>query len=171
MTQLALVPAPEGPASSAVLSPCGRYRYRLERRWTPGPALLWVMLNPSTADASADDNTIRRVVTFTRREGFGAVVVVNLFGRRATDPECLRDFGDQIGPDNDWHVMREACDAGKVIVAWGGTDAPRYPDRIRRTVDLLKPRELWCLGTTANGSPRHPLYVRGGAPLVPWRMP
>jgi hypothetical protein len=161
-------PEPPTVTSSAVLSPCGRYRYRLERRWAPGPALLWVMLNPSTADAEQDDATIRRVVGFTRREGFAAAVVCNLFGLRATNPDAIDDCGfNPVGPDNDWHIMREACEAARVVVAWGGR---LLPDRPGRVVKLLAPRELWCLGTTAAGHPRHPLYVRGDQPLVPWRM-
>src|SRR5689334_20041621 len=71
---------------SAVLSPCGLYRYRLTRRWGDGPALLFVMLNPSTADATEDDPTIRRCTGFAKREGMPAIEVVNLFAWRATDP-------------------------------------------------------------------------------------
>lgn len=169
MTQLALVPAVDFAPASAVLSPCGRYRYRLERRWAPGAPLLWVMLNPSTADATEDDNTIRRVVRFTQREGFGAAVVVNLFAWRATDPTDLFRCVGPEGPDNDWHLMREACEAARVVVAWGNVSGRMLPARVRRVLEQLAPRELWCLGTTAAGHPRHPLYVRADQPLVLWR--
>lgn len=71
---------------SATISECGRYRYRLTRRFADGPCATFVMLNPSTADETIDDPTIRRCRNFAIREGCGGLVVVNLFAYRATDP-------------------------------------------------------------------------------------
>lgn len=148
------------PERSAVLSPCGRYRYLLERCWDPaGTTVTWVMLNPSTADADVDDPTIRRVVGFSKAWGHGRARVVNVYGLRATDPAELvraRKAGlDPVGQFNDQHIQ-EAIEDATVVVAWGGhTIRRRRPDLER----LLAYRALHCLGVTKDGSPKHPLYV------------
>jgi len=127
------------------------------------------MLNPSTADAEIDDPTIRRCMGFTRREGFDAMVVVNLCAFRATDPRELLDADDPGGPENgEW--IHKACFQGTTIVcAWGAIPKP-----IRKFADLAVKlmrddgygEKLKCLGKTKDGQPRHPLYVRADAPLV-----
>src|SRR4029079_19593153 len=104
----------------AVMSPCGRYRYRLTRVWDESrPAVCWVMLNPSTADAVKDDPTIRRGSSFSWSWGAGGLVVVNLFAFRATNPADLLDAPDPVGPENDAHVRDAAKGAGLVMAAWG----------------------------------------------------
>ncbi len=156
---------------SARISDCGRYRYTLLRRWGTRPkGVTWIMLNPSTADAEIDDPTIRRCMTFTERLGYNAMMVVNLFALRATHPVLLLDAEDPVGEANPiW--LRKALHQGKILVAaWGVVKKP-----IRSGVDYIVKlmREdgynLKCLGTTKDGSPRHPLYVRGDAPLVEWK--
>ncbi|MCI0635552.1 MAG: DUF1643 domain-containing protein [Actinobacteria bacterium] len=155
--------------SSATFSPCGRYRYTLERSWADDvEPLVWIMLNPSTADAELDDPTIRRVTRFTRDAGVGALLVVNLYALRATDPARL--WNDPVGPvgsRNDEVLAEAASSGGGVVVAAWGALAPRG-----RVEDVLAGPlagvELLCLGTTAAGAPRHPLYVRADQPLVPW---
>ena len=111
------------PTSTAEISPCGLYRYRLTRTWdAAAPALLFVMLNPSTADASEDDPTIRRCLGFARRERAGGLVVANLFAFRATDPKALEDAADPIGPDNARWI--ETCvreTSGPIVAAWGAS--------------------------------------------------
>src|SRR5690349_10964150 len=108
---------------SAIISDCGRYRYRLERIIGPsGPVLVVVMLHPSTADASVDDATIRWLISFCRRRGYGKLVVVNLFAVRATDPKDMRAAADPVGADNHEHVVRAArlgMKEGDVFCAWG----------------------------------------------------
>lgn len=154
--------------SEAVLSPDGAYRYVLHRRWdAAGPVMAWVGLNPSTADASADDATIRRMSAFARREGCGGICVLNLYALRSPDPAALARHPDPVGPDNDsW--LRGLAPDGPVIAAWGAHAAAgaRWP----AVTELLAAAgiTLSCLGTTADGSPRHPLYVRADAPLSPW---
>ncbi len=143
----------------------GVYRYRLWRRWARGPALVFMMLNPSTADAEQDDPTIRRCAGFARREGAAALEVVNLYALRSSDPRELVGHPDPEGPDNLETVTAVMSEALDVVVAWGGS-APRVtPSGIR---SLLDHRDLWCLGTTAGGDPRHPLYVRADTPLRRW---
>ncbi len=157
--------------SSAVLSDCGTYRYELRRSWDPAGSLCaWVMLNPSMADADLDDPTIRRCRSFSRSWGYGGIVVVNLYVLRATDPEQLRRHLDPVA-DNDDYIKAAARDAGAVVCAWGA-----HPFAVRRAgvvTGLLRSCTgagvaMHCLGTTNSGAPRHPLYVHGATPRVPF---
>lgn len=145
----------------AVLSPDGVYRYALTRSWDDhAPRDVWIMLNPSTADASLDDPTIRRCMGFSRGWGAGGIWVVNLFALRATNPAELLTHTEPTGLHNDTVidlVMARARDTGgRVIAAWGA-----HPAAADRAVDLMhRTRRLQCLGVTKAGHPRHPLYVR-----------
>lgn len=164
--------------SDALISPCGLYRYWLSRTWDDAlPVVCWIMLNPSTADASKDDPTIRRVTAFSRAWGFGGFVVVNLFALRATDPrQLLRAEYPIASPDhlmkfcenmNDFWILRQAM-SRRVIVAWGAGGALNRRDR--EVMDLLKGRKVECIGTTAARHPRHPLYLPATATPVPFLM-
>jgi hypothetical protein len=141
----------------AVLSADGMYRYSLWRRWGAGPRVLWVMLNPSTADERRDDPTIRRCIGFSRAWGFGAMEVVNLFALRATEPAAVAAHAHPIGPENDRRIRAAAKRADATIAAWGAFDwaAPRA----ERVLPWLGAAQ--CLGRTAGGFPRHPLYAPG----------
>lgn len=158
--------------NDALLSPDGRYRYRLTRRWDDGPTAVWIMLNPSTADASDDDPTIRRCITFSQREGCGSLIVVNLCAYRATDPKALMQAGregiDIQGPGNADHLQAALSEGSFTVAAWGAhaahrAIAPHTPARI------VVHRPMQCLGRTQAGHPRHPLYVRGDQPLEVFR--
>ncbi len=153
--------------SSAVLSKCGKYRYRLDRRWGDGPICGFIMLNPSTADADLDDPTIRRCIGFAKREGCGSLMVGNLFAFRATDPMVMADSDDPDGPENRHFLtnMAERVD-GPLIAAWGSHWMAR--DMASEWVCKTFGRRLMCLGKTKDGHPRHPLYVKGDTPLVPY---
>ena len=165
------LPGLESEIRSATFSPDERYRYDLLRSWGEGPIALWVMLNPSTADATQDDPTIRRCRAFSRREGAGGLVVVNLFAFRATRPTKLLAQRDPVGPDNEARIEHWLGnpDVGLVIAAWGQwRDAqplkPRCPDVARLAADADV--AMHCLGRTKeHGSPRHPLYVRANKAL------
>jgi len=156
----------------AVISPCGLFRYVLTRRWGDGPYMLFIMLNPSTADARFNDPTIRRCIEFAKREGFGGLVVVNLYAFRATKPAVLENTLDRVGPMNqayliDW-ATRPEC--GKIVVAWGAHPIAKQR-RIVPEMLIWMGCELHCLGTTKHGQPRHPLYLRGNQPLERWNPP
>ena len=155
---------------TAVLSECGTYRYRLERAWSDDPRDVWLMLNPSTADATLDDPTIRRCVGFSRRWGAGGIVVANLYALRATDPAELERHPDPVGPANDAHiadVVQHAWrDGARIVCAWGA-----HPFAASRALDVaegLRDMLPVCLGTTRSGAPRHPLYVRADVVPVRW---
>jgi len=175
--QLALIPADSPPEMirTAVISDCGRYRYELRRIWDPaGPLLEFVMLNPSTADGSVDDNTIRRCIAFAKAWGYGGIVVRNLYALRATNPEALLNYrggtGDAYGPRNDEFIGNHVADC--TIVAWGAHAAALAPDAVVtiRVLQMCRPR-LYCLGTNANGSPKHPLYVPSSRTPTRWEPP
>lgn len=152
---------------AAIISPCGKYRYRLQRQWSGGALLPFVMLNPSTADADIDDPTIRRCMGFARREGAAGIEVVNLFAFRATKPSIMLAAEDPVGPENE-RAMYELALAAKcgdvpIICAWGANAGDAGP----RAIEYLKGQgaTLRCLGKTAGGHPRHPLYVKADQPL------
>lgn len=145
--------------SGALFDATGVYRYRLWRRWDEGPAACFIMLNPSTADADVDDPTIRRCLSFARAWGYAALDVVNLYAYRATNPKHLRAVSDPVGPENAMHMADAVASAGIVIAAWGGARGLTLP---------VIERELHCLAANRDGSPRHPLYVRGDALPIPF---
>lgn len=156
-------------AMAAVISEDGLYRYELKRRWSDHgtQALCWVMLNPSTADGTRDDPTIRRVIGFSKLWGWSGIVVVNLFALRATDPRRLLTHPDPVGPENDerggfWirHLP--------TIVAWGASTMARQRVAWIREQAERSQYPLRCLGTTRDGSPRHPLFVRSSTQPVEW---
>lgn len=144
--------------ATAVLSECGRYRYRLERRWGRGSAALFVMLNPSTADANVDDRTIRRCIGYAHRWGYPALSVVNLYAYRATDPRELWKAPDPIGPENNRHLIEAAAEAGVVVAAWG---VHAQSQRVDEVLTLPGLSRATALALSRDGHPRHPLYLRG----------
>lgn len=160
---------------TAAISDCGTYRYRLTRHWGTGHAMPFVMLNPSTADAEIDDPTIRRCMSFARREGAGGIIVVNLFGYRTPSPKELWEVDGlkRHGPQNEHAIYNVANDAIEtrmpIVCAWGAGAG----DKANFTVEWLKAKQcsLVCLGTTKDGHPRHPLYVKGDQLLIPFPTP
>lgn len=163
---------------SAILSPCGLYRYRLERDLgglISGPTVAWIMVNPSTADATADDPTIRKVIGFSQRMGARRIIVGNLFAFRATDIKALRTAADPVGPDGDQHLWQIMAAAGRIVVAWG--PCAKLPKDLRRrwreVVDIAELRglPLFCIGTAGDGHLLHPLMPSYDRPILPWSPP
>jgi hypothetical protein len=149
----------------AELSPCGRFRYLLVRRWAElGPALPVILLNPSKADAERDDATVRMLMRFAWRWQFSGIVLANLYAMRSTDPQGLR-AGDRIGPENDRYLNQLLASAAKgrgwALVGWGdqGRELEDFGDRVMLTCLLSAKHgvELRALGETKRGSPWHPL--------------
>lgn len=135
------------------------YRYAMVRRWQEAPHCTWVMLNPSTATERENDPTVRRCEGFSRQWGFGGYAVVNLFAYRSTDPRELGRITDPIGRDNDSMIIEMTRRAGRIVVAWGADKMA--VGRGARVTQMLTNLDLtlWCLGATAAGMPRHPLYI------------
>jgi hypothetical protein len=159
---------------SAVISDDGRYRYELRRAWDiSAPPFVLGMLNPSTADAEIDDPTIIRGMSRAQRLGCGSLIVWNLGAGRATDPADWKAMPDPIGPEN-WSWVRNAleeCEArsGTAVVAWGAHGSFLDLDKRALAIAEAVGVTLHCLGRTAAGQPRHPLYIRNDQPLEPYR--
>lgn len=160
--------------STAWFDSTGLYRYELTRRWERGPYACFILLNPSTADAVKDDQTIRKCCSYARRWNMGGIVVVNVFAWRATDPKDLfkvareqpqhHDMitGGQLNDD----AIHDACVGARAVIAgWGVHGGGRALDVLRLLLIDWR-REVHCLGVTQDYHPRHPLYVRGDATPV-----
>ena len=106
--------------NTAILSDCGKYRYSLTRNWdSEKPKVLFIMLNPSTADADNDDPTIRRCINFAKYWGYGGLHVCNLFAYRATNPKELLHIDNPLGDQNIYHMKKLANEAEIIVCAWG----------------------------------------------------
>ena len=156
------------------------YRYVLERIGIGsslfpargvGSRILWVMLNPSTADDHHDDATIRRIIGFSRRDGFDNLAVVNLFAIRSTDPRRLRHYEVRhliVGPENDRTIVREAARADRIVVAWGAHG--RFLDRDQAVLRLLAAHDVYCLGVSKHrGVPLHPVRLPADQDMILFR--
>lgn len=153
--------------AQAMFSRDGKYRYLLTRRWAlTGTHCVWLMLNPSTATASEDDNTVNRITGYSRRWGHAGLVVVNLFAVRSTDPKLLATIPDPVGPVNDT-IIRQVCRPGTQIIAAWGAHGTRF-GRAAQVVKMLDGVDLSCLGVTGNGQPKHPLYCPLGLMPKPY---
>lgn len=159
---MTLEPSSTAPIKSAVVSSCGAYRWALSRSWIPTlGTVMFVMLNPSTADAEMDDPTVRKCVGFARQWGRGAVLIGNLFAFRTKEPKLLRRAADPVGASNDEALAWMAAAADMIVVAWGSrAKHPELVDRARAVVEgPLADRPLLCLKLLPNGDPGHPLFA------------
>lgn len=154
---MAIAASPAG----ASFSSCRRWRYLLWRRWDAArPVANFLMLNPSTADEFRLDPSCTRARVYAERWGFGALIVTNLFGWRATDPREMRTAPEPIGRANDRAILRAAREAKLVVCAWGNHGA--HLERSAGVLELLRTAgvDLHALRVTGAGEPAHPLYLR-----------
>lgn len=149
--------------SGAIFSPCRKYRYLLWRYWGPGRAFAhFCALNPSTADETADDPTIRREIAFAKRFGADGLIKTNLFAFRATDPRDMKACSEPIGPLNDDWIYEAATVSCVDVAAWGVHGTHMGRDMVVRGMCIN-----WkCLGVTKDGHPKHPLYLKSDTPLI-----
>lgn len=170
--------------SHAEISECGLYRWTLERllvapqtpslielptsmhRFLKG-TLLVIMLNPSTADATVNDATIRTLIRMVRIWGYESFIVLNLYAYRSTDPKVLKKVADPIGPLNDEYIKAYAEVFPDVLVGWGNHAEPK---RAAQVISLLRSLDanIYTVGQNANGSPKHPLYTAATTKLTPY---
>ena len=162
---------------SAIISDCGRYRYRLERIGPGEGSTAIIMVNPSTADAEQDDHTIRKLRGFGERHNWGRLIVGNLFAYRATDVRELGRVDDPIGRPENWHYLNGMLgEADRIIVAWG--PVAKQPRHLRDTWrDIPHLARQWgkgllCIGSPAKcGHPKHPLMLSYELPILNWSAP
>lgn len=158
--------------NTCIFSPCRTWRYALRHTWADSPddrerSIVWIGLNPSTADENQLDPTLRRIRNYSRDWGFNTFHMLNLFAFRATDPRAMRRAPDPVGPDNDRWMLETARHADRIICAWGRHG--RHLGRDAAVLALLQDFPLECLDRTKDGMPRHPLYLKSGllpAPLA-----
>ena len=164
--------------SGAVFTACMGYRVKLWRRWKPGlPMLMFLLLNPSTADEAVPDPTVTRCMARAFAMGYGGVYIGNIFALRSTDPAALYVAADPVGAHNDAALTEMARDAGAVIFGCGNHGALKC--RAVEVLKLLEPlgKPLMALAVNGTGYPKHPLYVAYetqprtwyGLPLLPGR--
>ena len=160
------------PMHNAAFSPDRRYRYWLEALLSDEDGVcLFVMLNPSTADEVQSDPTVTRAKGFARSWRYGKLWVCNIFAFRSTDPKALRQTGDPIGEDNDYHILKSARAADRIVCAWGNHG--EHLDRGNETVRMLRKAglsdKMRHLGMTKLNQPKHPLYLRADTQPIAWR--
>lgn len=174
MADRILVGAAEAKGNGAVISDCRTYRYVLWRSLSGAGlagSVLWVMVNPSTADAWTDDATIRKVMGFSRRWGFAQARVVNLYALRSRNPKALLTHPEPVGPENDRYICLEASVADGIVLAWGNNADPARARDVRGLIRMNteaggehptrreRSTPIWHLGLTGPGQPKHPLML------------
>jgi hypothetical protein len=130
--------------------------------------VMFIGLNPSTADETKDDPTLRRCIDFARRWGYRELCMTNLFGLRATNPRELKKVTDPLGAENDVTLLRIATKASLIICAWGMRTYSGIGDRDKVVLTMLTKFQLQCLGVNSDGSPMHPLYIPADRQPVPY---
>jgi hypothetical protein len=151
----------------AIFSNDRKYRYKLWRTWDINkPSILFIMLNPSTADENILDPTLRRCLGYAMKWGYGTMYICNLFALRSTNPKELYISDDSIGPDNNRYIRETANECEKIILAWGnhGNLDDRYIDVIELLTEPIE-YPLFILARTKMLQPSHPLYLKGD--LIP----
>jgi hypothetical protein len=142
---------------SAILSDDRLYRYSLSRIWDSSlPTVMFIGLNPSTADETENDPTINRCIGFAKSWGYGGLVMTNLFAFRSTDPKILKSVKEPIGDkNNDW-LIQLAKESKIIIAAWGTNGTLLNRDK---EIKKLFPT-LYCLELSKENHPKHPLYLK-----------
>ena len=148
---------------NATFSDCKKYRYALSRNWdSKKKTVLFIGLNPSTADKKIDDPTIRRCINYAQKWGYGSLIMVNLFAYRATIPTVLKNVKNPIGNDNDLHINELSKKVDLAVAAWGNEGSLLNRDE---EVKKIIPN-LMCLKINKSGQPAHPLYQKKDLKLI-----
>ena len=125
---------------------------------------MFICLNPSTADEDTNDNTVRRMVGFAKKWGYGTLLVLNAFAFRSPYPKDLKTIEDPVGPENDWWIKTCAEQSSIMIGAWGNHAV--YKDRSIVLKSMFN--DFQTFGVTSKLEPKHPLYVSNDAMLIPY---
>lgn len=160
---------------TAILSPCGLYRFELERDvQLDGIVAALFGVNPSMADATVNDATIRKDIGFAKVLGWRQIIKGNVFPFRATDVRALRAVDDHRLEENAAHLRAIAARADILVPCWGNRDklpAPLRP-QLAATLELLRAtgKPIYTFGFTASGDPLHPLMLGYDTPLTRWSL-
>lgn len=150
--------------NTAKLSECRKYRYALWRTWDDSkPFVMFVGLNPSTADENTNDPTLTRCINYAKSWGYGGVCMANLFAYRATEPSDMKTSNDPIGSENNKWLKKLAKEAALVVAAWGNDGS--YLRRSKQVLEIIP--NLSCLKLNKSGEPAHPLYQAAKLKPVP----
>ncbi len=156
---------------SAVISDCGKYRYRLDRNVADeGIVILYCGVNPSTADMAVDDATVRKWIGFTKINGGRKFIAVNPFDYRSTDVSKLKTVAYPVGELHDHHVGKAILEADILVPCWG--NVAKVPKHLRhhfsRMLDMMaiSGKPVKTFGFTNAGDPKHPLFLSYSTPLV-----
>ena len=159
----------------AVFSQDKQYRYRLWRKWGEGSNIMFIGLNPSTANESTNDPTIRRLIGFAKQWEYTGISMYNLFGLVSAYPEALLTNKDPIQEpntnlNNEW-LMNGFMSHETIVFCWGSWKISNLNDRVKTIVDELKTpfqsgKKVMCFGTNKDGQPKHPLYLNKNTELI-----
>jgi len=150
-----------------MLSPCLQYRFALSRCWSPNARVLgFIMLNPSTANDTIDDPTIRKLIQISKFRGYGGFLVANLFALRSSKPDNLRHHRDPIGPSNDYWIMQVIRWSELVVCAWGNHGT--FKQRGKYVKSMVPSRKRYILGLNHGGQPTHPLFLSPSKRFIKW---
>lgn len=147
--------------NECIFSEDRKYRYVLKHKINDGDKIInWIALNPSTADENTLDNTVRRCINFSYDWGFDICIVTNIFAFRATNPKDMMKEQNPVGDLNDWYILKNACVSDVIVQSWGNHG--EHMDRFKEVSFMLKRAlidNIYCLGVTKLGQPKHPLYI------------
>ena len=163
----------------AKFSTDGLYRYRLDRGWPGGIGrIVWILCNPSKANETKNDPTLRKVIFYSQLWGFNALTVVNMFAWCATKPQHLiaqaKAGVDVVGPENDGEIRAALEDAQELVLGWGALQLRKLvAERTKRILSAVREAGLspMHLGLNDDGTPKHPLYLANNTPREPFPMP
>jgi hypothetical protein len=152
-----------------VFSPCRKYRYQLWRAWDMHNTtyVQFIGLNPSIADETQDDPTLRRCIDFAKRWGYGSLCMTNLFAFVSTDPDRLQYIPEPVGEFNPGNIVGVASQASRIVACWGRGFQKGAGDMCRALL-LTYQKDLYHLGLNFDGSPKHPLYLKKTAVPTLW---
>lgn len=163
-------------SKGAHFSESKKYRYKLWRIWdNTKPLVMFIGLNPSTADASDDDPTVESVTRIALHNGYGGFYMMNLFPLVSTDPKAVLEFEKEefghnaFDKENARHLNEVRHECEDVVFAWGNFKVVRTLGRDQKTMEYFK--DAKAIGHNKNGSPKHALYQPGKSILIKFKYP
>ena len=155
---------------TAIFSLDHKYRYVLTRKWSDNGICLFIMLNPSTADAYKLDPTVKRAFKIAKRFRLGELVVLNIFAIKGSDPSVIKEHTDPVGKYNDYYLNYYCKKSKMIIVAWGNHGSYNNRSNDVKNILLRNKKEVYCIDINISGEPKHPLYTRNNSKLKKYKL-